>query len=121
MRGERQRLLREAAHLREYLPKGMLRDMEDLHLVQETADQQQMQQGTGPPGGLLGLRGPYAAGCESSAVLAACSRPDLWNTSCLPRTSADAVRHRAAIMRRCCGQCLWPTPVRAACCMARTL
>lgn len=50
VRGERQRLLREAAHLREYLPKGMLRDMEDLHLVQETADQQQMQQGTGPPG-----------------------------------------------------------------------
>ena len=54
MRGERQRLLREAAHLREYLPKGMLRDMEDLRLVQEAADQQQMQQGTGPPGGLGG-------------------------------------------------------------------
>lgn len=40
MRQERQRLLREAAYLKDYLPKGVLQDLEDLRIINEAAAQQ---------------------------------------------------------------------------------
>ena len=44
VKAERQRLLREAAYLRDYLPKGVLHDMEDLRIMEETVAQQQQAQ-----------------------------------------------------------------------------
>ena len=40
MRQERQRLLREAAYLKDYLPKGVLQDLEELRLINEAAADQ---------------------------------------------------------------------------------
>lgn len=40
VRQERQRLLREAAYLKDYLPKGVLQDLEDLRIINEAAAQQ---------------------------------------------------------------------------------
>jgi len=40
VRQERQRLLREAAYLKDYLPKGVLHDLEELRLVNEAAAEQ---------------------------------------------------------------------------------
>lgn len=37
VRQERQRLLREAAYLKDYLPKGILQDVEDLRIINEAA------------------------------------------------------------------------------------
>lgn len=37
VRQERQRLLREAAYLKDYLPKGILQDLEDLRIINEAA------------------------------------------------------------------------------------
>ena len=41
VRQERQRLLREAAYLKDYLPKGVLQDLEDLRIINEAAAAQQ--------------------------------------------------------------------------------
>ena len=40
VRKERQRLLKEAAYLKDYLPKGVLHDLEELRLVNEAAGDQ---------------------------------------------------------------------------------
>ena len=40
VRQERQRLLREAAYLKDYLPKGVLQDLDELRLINEAAAQQ---------------------------------------------------------------------------------
>lgn len=40
VRQERQRLLREAAYLKDYLPKGVLQDLEDLRIINEAAAHQ---------------------------------------------------------------------------------
>lgn len=37
IRQERQRLLREAAYLKDYLPKGVLLDLEDLQIINDAA------------------------------------------------------------------------------------
>ena len=37
IRQERQRLLREAAYLKDYLPKGVLLDLEDLRIINDAA------------------------------------------------------------------------------------
>ena len=37
VRQERQRLLREAAYLKDYLPKGVLHDLEELRIINEAA------------------------------------------------------------------------------------
>ena len=41
VRQERQRLLREAAYLKDYLPKGVLQDLDDLRIINEAAAAQQ--------------------------------------------------------------------------------
>lgn len=43
VRQERQRLLREAAYLKDYLPKGVLHDLEELRLINEAAAEQSNQ------------------------------------------------------------------------------
>ena len=43
MRQERQRLLKEAAYLKDYLPKGVLHDLEELRLINDAAAEQPSQ------------------------------------------------------------------------------
>lgn len=43
VRQERQRLLREAAYLKDYLPKGVLHDLEELRIINEAAAEQNNQ------------------------------------------------------------------------------
>ena len=40
VRQERQRLLKEAAYLKDYLPKGVLHDLEELRLINDAAAEQ---------------------------------------------------------------------------------
>ena len=49
IRQERQRLLREAAYLKDYLPKGVLQDLEDLRIINDAAAGQS---GSRQPAGL---------------------------------------------------------------------